>query len=91
MSEERKRYNILVEIPEKYSRDPHTGQTVIIQPGESMSFKRYGKDEKDVENIIKEQLKEYYADVHVISVQKDKTHPVNQKETEHVNDNQKTD
>ena len=90
MSEERKRYNILVEIPEKYSRDPHTGQTVIIQSGESMSFKRYGKDEKDVENIIKEQLKEYYTDVHVVSIQKDKTHPI-KKETEHVNTNQKTD
>lgn len=91
MSEERKRYNILVEIPEKYSRDPHTGQTIVIQAGEKLSFKRYGKDEKEAEDVIKDQLKEYYTDVSVVSVQRDKTHPVKQKETEHVNDNQKTD
>jgi hypothetical protein len=91
MSEERKRYNILVEIPEKYSRDPHTGQTIVIQAGEKLGFKRYGKDEKEAEDVIKDQLKEYYTDVSVVSVQLDKTHPVKQKETEHVNDNQKTD
>ena len=85
MSEERKRYNILVEIPEKYSRDPHTGQTIVIQAGEKLSFKRYGKDEKEVEDVIKDQLKEYYTDVGVVSVKLDKTHPVRQKqkETEH--------
>lgn len=91
MSEERKRYNILVEIPEKYSRDPHTGQTIVIQAVEKLSFKRYGKDEKEAEDVIKDQLKEYYTDVSVVSVQRDKTHPVKQKETDHVNDNQKTD
>ena len=82
MSEERKRYNILVEIPEKYSRDPHTGQTIVIQAGERLSFKRYGKDEKEAEDVIKDQLKEYYTDVHVVSIQKDKTHPVKQKQKE---------
>jgi len=87
MSDKRKRYNILVEILEKYSRDPRTGQTIILQAGEKLSFKRYGKDETEVEEVIKDQLKEYYTDVNIVSVQLDKTHPVKQKETEHVNDN----
>lgn len=82
MPTERKRYNIVVEIPEKYTRDPQTGQAYILQQKEMLSFKRYLKDENEKESVMKETLDEYYTDWKIVSCSLDKTHPVKKEKTD---------
>ena len=54
--------------------------TVTIQ-NDPMVFKRYGENEEEVRKELEEFIKEAYdCAFQVISVEKDKTHPIKKKE-----------
>lgn len=74
---EMERYKILVETREITFTHPKTGAKIIYQPKQLMFFKRYGKDENEVRNVLKEQLLPYYGtDYDIRSIEIDKTKPV---------------
>ena len=39
-------------------------------------YKRYGASEDEVKKELEKELKEYYTNITILSVAKDKTHPV---------------
>lgn len=39
-------------------------------------YKRYGTSEDEVKKALEKELKEYYTNITILSVAKDKTHPV---------------
>lgn len=39
-------------------------------------YKRYGSSEDEVKKELEKELKEYYTNITILSVAKDKTHPV---------------
>lgn len=39
-------------------------------------YKRYGASEDEVKKELEKELKEYYTNINILSVAKDKTHPV---------------
>lgn len=39
-------------------------------------YKRYGMSEDEVKNELEKELKEYYTNITILSIEKDKTHPV---------------
>ena len=44
--------------------------------GYAYFYKRYGMSEDEVKKELEKELKEYYTDINVLSVVKDKTQPV---------------
>ena len=44
--------------------------------GHAYFYKRYGMSEDEVKKELEKELKEYYTDINVLSVVKDKTQPV---------------
>lgn len=80
--ETKQRFKIVVETREITYTNPKTRETIVYQPKLLLTFKRYGKDENEAKEVLKEFLLPYYStDWEIKFCEVDKTHPVEQIET----------